>query len=700
MSVILLNAQSHQVAYESALAPLPSTGQAVSGAAWVYPRTMTGGQRQAILTLEGVLPAAPALSFEINTAGPGTLGVVRGDPAGTTVQPLRLIGVPNTLGAGVAARNRGWHHVAFTYNGGVNTTDIRLFVDGVEVDNFVTVEQENLPPPPAGTGTVTLGACGNAPGLDGAVSDVGLWYGRELTPAEIASLAGRSESPVSIGGAGLVFAPSFAVNLHDPVSDTTGVAGSGVVIEETVSPRVQGGLIAAYDARSGLVNTFAGLTWTDASGGGNTLVQASGSNQPSLLASATPSGLPAVSFDPYIASFAGAKWMGTTSPTSAELPSDHFTVVYVGSARLLAGAGGGSTPKYLQAVLACPNFALRVGGPLTSSLRDSELAYTDSINPNGVFAGTTVKAVSSPAFMAWRGSGTSTVDFTCIDRASTASRVPSPATAATAWRLGGAWSGNLNGFLGNAHVVLLYNRRLTEAELGTLRGSLAAVYDVPMVPRRVVVVEGSSSAAGYSTSFNRDYAWRSIESRHDIAYNFARGGDDVSSNGAADVRQQAAQSVDLVVRPGLPNLLMLQIGSNDLISQPAGNDQGRAQAVFNNIKQYCLARKAAGFTRIGVITLLSRSATGTPAGQSGFENRRRILNDLLRANIGQGYDEVIDFAEDPLLGADSAFSLYPWLYADGTHLNAEGFNLCDKYLRRFMAAPVPRVPDSEPLILK
>ncbi|MBY0307208.1 MAG: hypothetical protein K2Q09_00555, partial [Phycisphaerales bacterium] len=643
------------------------------------------------------LPAAPALSFEINTTGAGSLGVVRGNPTGT---PLRLIGVSDTLGSGIAVRNRGWHHVAFTYNGGVNTSDLRLFVDGVEVTNFSSVDQENLPPPPAGTGTITLGSYSSSTGLDGALSDVGVWYGRELTDTEVLALANGSKTPLSLGGSGLVFGPSFVADLNDPVSGKAGSATFGVATQTFYPPVVRSGLIAAYDARVGFSNTGNGIAWTDASGGGNTLSQGTGSFQPYLLASGTPSGLPAVVFDPGTINTNGARWMATTAATNADLPSDNFTAVYVGSSRLIAGSGGGGGSKFLQCVISCPQFALRIGGPTSNSLRDSELAYTDSINANGVFAGTNVKAVSTPGFLAWRGNGAGLLDFTSMDRASSVSRTVSAAVNSSAWRLGAASSGNVNGFVGNAQLVLLYNRRLSDTELSTLRASLTANYAIPLPIRRVVVVEGSSSAAGYYATGNREYIYRSASSRYDVGYNFARGGDDVTSNSSTDVRQQAAQGADTVVRVGLPNILVLQIGSNDLLFQPSGNDQGRAQVVFNNIKQYCQSRKTAGFTRIGVITLLSRNAAPAPAGQAAFDNRRRILNDLLRQNIGQGYDEVIDFAAHSQLGADMAFSLYPWLYYDNTHLSDQGFDLAEPYLESFLSAPQPRVPDADPLVIK
>ncbi|NMM55652.1 SGNH/GDSL hydrolase family protein, partial [Paenibacillus aquistagni] len=136
------------------------------------------------------------------------------------------------------------------------------------------------------------------------------------------------------------------------------------------------------------------------------------------------------------------------------------------------------------------------------------------------------------------------------------------------------------------NTLVLYNRDLSDAELTLVRGAIAGSAGVALDPKRVLVVEGSSSAAGYFSNYNQDYSWRSRFLRNDVAYNFARGGDDGSSNGPTDIRTQAAATVDTVVQPGKPNLLILQIGANDLAIYPPGtgtttSDTARATQIFN-----------------------------------------------------------------------------------------------------------------------
>lgn len=92
--------------------------------------------------------------------------------------------------------------------------------------------------------------------------------------------------------------------------------------------------------------------------------------------------------------------------------------------------------------------------------------------------------------------------------------------------------------------------------------------------------------------------------------------------------------------------------------------------VFQQHKDYCLARRAAGFTHIGIATGLS----GDPAQSNYTYAQLCQLNTLIREQYRDFADFVLDFAAVPEMGAERAFADRHW-FQDGVHPSTAGRGL-------------------------
>lgn len=114
----------------------------------------------------------------------------------------------------------------------------------------------------------------------------------------------------------------------------------------------------------------------------------------------------------------------------------------------------------------------------------------------------------------------------------------------------------------------------------------------------------------------------------------------------AYITANAASRVDAYYNPSAKhNVLMLIIGSNDIAV-----DLRSAAQVFADLKAYCLARKAVGWT-IALATILPRLGLGDPANFNTTRGavRASILGDA------SFYDALLDFGDTgTTMGADTA----------------------------------------------
>ena len=107
-------------------------------------------------------------------------------------------------------------------------------------------------------------------------------------------------------------------------------------------------------------------------------------------------------------------------------------------------------------------------------------------------------------------------------------------------------------------------------------------------------------------------------------------------------------------------VLVFWEGTNDLVVNNAS-----AEAAHEAIKQFCIARRKAGWKKIVVMTILPREAGGD------FEARRLALNQLLREHSAEYSDALADIASNDLIGDDGDQKNKEY-FADGVHLTAKG----------------------------
>jgi lysophospholipase L1-like esterase len=117
---------------------------------------------------------------------------------------------------------------------------------------------------------------------------------------------------------------------------------------------------------------------------------------------------------------------------------------------------------------------------------------------------------------------------------------------------------------------------------------------------------------------------------------------------------------------GGPSIYTIFGGDNDWGAFPYATPQ----SVFGNIASAVQTMKQAG-CRVFVGTVISRSGNGASGGS--FDSFKNSLNALILGGARSiGADGVIDFAANPLLGADGAFSNATIYQSDTTHPTVAG----------------------------
>lgn len=243
----------------------------------------------------------------------------------------------------------------------------------------------------------------------------------------------------------------------------------------------------------------------------------------------------------------------------------------------------------------------------------------------------------------------------------------------------GAWSSGVLGFgtVGGTNYpikmdlaeVVLYSRALSGTEIAGLlsyfegRGGIAPV----STKTRLLVFDGDSLTAGGDTGAQAtpltlnypnqlvpllDTTWE--------AYNFGNSG-----SVSATLLSNRPTFVDPLLNPiaYTSATLVLWVGSNDV-----ANNVTPATA-WANVQSYLSGAASAGWTRIGVLTVLPSTAFN-----SGQEANRQTLNASIRNGWkGAGASFLVDVGQDPYLGVPGAATNPLW-FADGTHLTQAGYN--------------------------
>jgi hypothetical protein len=110
------------------------------------------------------------------------------------------------------------------------------------------------------------------------------------------------------------------------------------------------------------------------------------------------------------------------------------------------------------------------------------------------------------------------------------------------------------------------------------------------------------------------------------------------------------------------NVSFIWNGTNDIVTK------GRtAQQTVDAILQECSIMHSFGFRTIAA-TIISRGTSGT----SNDTADKDAVNPLLRAQALNSCDALADFAGNPLMGADGAYSNTTYYQGDTTHLTATG----------------------------
>lgn len=196
---------------------------------------------------------------------------------------------------------------------------------------------------------------------------------------------------------------------------------------------------------------------------------------------------------------------------------------------------------------------------------------------------------------------------------------------------------------------------------------------------RVIVTEGDSVTQAQS-AYGYVYVGAAATSPKWYLRDIAIGGSNLDTNTLingstwGDLTYRATDYTDafLASTPGALRVLYVNIGTNN-ISPTAADFAVR----YGN---YLLARRAAGWDKIVVGTLLSRS--DEPFVSTGHEDRRLALNDIIRSSAWKsayGVDAVADMASDPTIGPFSSHADHPELWLDTVHPSAAGHALMAPY---------------------
>jgi hypothetical protein len=118
-----------------------------------------------------------------------------------------------------------------------------------------------------------------------------------------------------------------------------------------------------------------------------------------------------------------------------------------------------------------------------------------------------------------------------------------------------------------------------------------------------------------------------------------------------------AAELDTLVSTHALNVLTVWCGTNETYLNNAATTHA-------SLRDYCVARRAAGWDKIAVVTAMARS-------DQPNETWRNAYNALIRANYTQYSDGLIDVAANSNLGTEFAYDT-AYFHTDKVHLSAIG----------------------------
>lgn len=130
---------------------------------------------------------------------------------------------------------------------------------------------------------------------------------------------------------------------------------------------------------------------------------------------------------------------------------------------------------------------------------------------------------------------------------------------------------------------------------------------------------------------------------------------------------EASTNVDARLLAGRAGILIVWAGTNDIALPTIAS----AATTYARLVAYCNARRAAGYSKIVVLTTLPRLA----GGNVNFESDRQAYNTLIRAGWATFADALADVAAVAAIGAPNAHLDTTYYQVDGVHLNDTGRGL-------------------------
>lgn len=177
----------------------------------------------------------------------------------------------------------------------------------------------------------------------------------------------------------------------------------------------------------------------------------------------------------------------------------------------------------------------------------------------------------------------------------------------------------------------------------------------------VLVCDGDSNTAGFGLSAGQDWPSQVVSM---LSGTFTKHNTAVSGRTVLDMVNAAPASVDVLVSPTAKwfshktarNVCVMMGGTNMSTAD--------ARLIHEHRIQYVNARRAAGFNRIVLLTVLP----GPVAGSEKFHGNRKLLNEYLK-RYPELYDVMVDLDQVPELQDVTNATYYQ---GDQTHITAAG----------------------------
>jgi lysophospholipase L1-like esterase len=218
--------------------------------------------------------------------------------------------------------------------------------------------------------------------------------------------------------------------------------------------------------------------------------------------------------------------------------------------------------------------------------------------------------------------------------------------------------GNVDSWPGDIAYASLYSQAQNVADIRivftSLQSSMAARGVTLSGLSALVVFDGDSITDPAQLDAETMYPWLALSQLSPVRQgrNYA-----IVNSRVANLTSRAA-TVDANYNSSRSkNILFVFVGSNDQTEAGA-----TANSVYTNLKTYCLARRAVGWTVV-VATILPRTDVSNVT--------RNALNTLIR-NDTSFYSALADFGADATMGCDNCYSNLTYFNADGIHPIAAG----------------------------